>query len=184
MKTSKTPLHNLQNKKPFSMRMQSAWLICVFFFASCAVSLAPKFDQAIVDNLSSASTEIFQLVAEVTDGTKKDDYNTREDKYNHVIGELDALELQIEARPVPKNKSVDKIIGKVNDRLREKGIGTIDANETAPSATAIKHITENIAKMKDTDKLQGLTKTEVLAFKNNIQLFLDQALTYERFLNQ
>ncbi len=184
MKISKTSLHHLQNKKPLNTCIQSAWLICVFLFAGCAVSLAPKFDQAIVDNLSSTSTEIFQLVAEVTDGVKKDDYSTREDKYNHVIGELDALALQIEARPMPKNKSIDKIIGKVNDRLREKGLAAIDANETAPSATAIKHITENIAKMKDTDKLQGLTKTEVLVFKNNIQLFLDQALTYERFLNQ
>jgi hypothetical protein len=184
MKIQKTSLHSLKNKKLLNTALQNVWLTCIFFFTGCAVSLAPKFDQAIVDNLSSTSTEVFQLVAEVTDGTKKDDFNTRETNYNHVIGELDALELQIEARPMPKNKTVDKIIGKVNDRLKEKGIGTIDANETAPSATAIKHVAENITKMKDTDKLQGLTKTEVQVFKNNIQLFLDQALTYERFLNQ
>lgn len=180
MKASNTSLH----KKLLRTGIQSLWLSCVLFFTGCAVSLAPKFDQTIIDNLSSTSTEIFQLVASISDGAKKDDYSTREAQYNHLIGELDALDLQIEARPMPKNKSVDKIISKVNDRLRQKGVGTIDANETAPSATAIKHITENITKMKETDKLQGLTKTEVLAFKNNIQLFLDQALTYESFLNQ
>ena len=38
--------------------------------------------------------------------------------------------------------------------------------------------------MKQTDKLQGITATEALAFKNNITLFFDQALTYERFLNK
>jgi hypothetical protein len=79
---------------------------------------------------------------------------------------------------------VDKIISKANSSLQKKGTALISANQTAPSATALKNVTANVTKMKQTDKLQGITATEALAFKNNITLFFDQALTYERFLNK
>jgi hypothetical protein len=179
------------NRKPENKasRWTRSWLVlflgACLFDAGCAVSLAPKFDQNIVDNLSVTSTEIFQLLAEVSAGTAKTDYDKRDAKYNHVIGKLEALALQINARPVPKNKIVSKIIGKANDRLKQRGVSTlISSGDTAPSATAIKNVLANIRKMKDTDKLQGVTAFEVQAFKGNIELFLDQALTYERFLNE
>lgn len=156
----------------------------ILFLSGCAVSLAPKFNQSIVDNLSSASSEVFQVLATASDGTKKDDYNTREQLYNHAIGNLESLNLQISARPIPQNKITTKIIIQVNEHLKQKGIAPIDLSQSTPSATAVENITANITKMRDTDKLQGLTKLEVQAFKNNIQLFLDQALTYERFLNE
>lgn len=153
--------------------------------AGCAVSLAPKFDQHIVDNLTSGSTEVFELLAEVSAGTTKSDFDKREGKYNQIIGKLEALVLQINARPVPNNKTVDKIIAKANERLKKRGVSTlISAGETAPSATALKNVVANIAKMKDTDKQQGITAFEVQAFKGNIELFFDQALTYERYLNE
>ena len=169
--------------KSFNAGMRSL-LVTIVFLSGCAVSLAPKFDQAIVDNLSSSSSRLFELFAAVSDGTKKDDYSAGDAQYNQVIGQLEALQLQINARPIPQNKSLDKTLTKVNDKLKQKGIAPIDPNDSAPSVTAIKNITDNITKMKDTDKRQGLTKVEVQAFKNNVQLYLDQALTYERFLGE
>jgi hypothetical protein len=151
---------------------------------SCAVSLAPRFDQGIIDNLSTTSIEVFQLLSEVSEGTTSSDFDKREEEYNEVIGKLEALALQINARPVPDNKTVDKIISKANSSLQKKGSTLISVNETAPSATALKNVTANVTKMKQTDKLQGITAVEALAFKNNIELFFDQALTYERFLNK
>ena len=161
-----------------------ALLGVVFFFGGCAVSLAPKFNQAIVDNLSGSSTDIFQLFAEVSAGTSKADYNEREDKYNDVIGKVEALALQIKARPIPKNRITDKIIRKANESLTKRAVGPLTVGDIAPSATALKNITDNITKMRDTDKAQGLTPTEVKLFKGNVELFLDQALTYEKFLNK
>jgi len=38
--------------------------------------------------------------------------------------------------------------------------------------------------MRDTDKQQGVTQTEVIVFKGFVTLYFDQALTYERFLNK
>jgi len=180
MQTSKTSL----NKKLLSISLKNIWLSCVLLLSGCAVSLAPKFDQTIVDNLSSTSTETFQLLAEVSNGTSNADFSKREDQYNSVIGKLEALELQINARPLPHNKAVDKIIEKANERLKARNVGTlITAGDTAPSATAIAEIVKNINQMKTSDKAGTLTATTVQVFKGFIVLYFDQALTYERFLN-
>ena len=172
------------NSKKKTVFVTLSFLSTLLIATSCAVSLAPRFDQGIIDNLSTTSIEVFQLLSEVSEGTTNTDFDKREEEYNEVIGKLEALALQINARPVPNNKTVEKIISKANSSLQRKGSTLISVNETAPSATALKNVTANVTKMKQTDKLQGITATEALAFKNNIELFFDQALTYERFLNK
>ncbi len=157
----------------------------LFFFSSCTVSLAPKYDQGIVDNLSASTTQVFQLIAAVSSGTTKEGFAGREQNYNNIIGTLEALKLEINARPVPQNKIIDKVISKANDRLKQNGEGTlISAGDVAPSASALEQVVNNLTKMKETDKAQGLTALEVKVFKGNIILYFDQALTYEKFLNQ
>ncbi len=43
---------------------------------------------------------------------------------------------------------------------------------------------KTMEKMRDTDKSQGITRTEVAAFKGQIEISLDQALTYEKALER
>ncbi|MEO6638743.1 MAG: hypothetical protein ABIN25_10715 [Ginsengibacter sp.] len=183
MKPSESIL-NKRKKHPVR-QLRYACVGLLFLFASCTVSLAPKFDQGIVDNLSSSSAQVFQLLAEVSSGTLPADYPLRATKYNSLIGTIESLKLQVNARPVPNNKIVDKIVTKTNARLTQKGATTlISASDLAPSATALGEIIANLTKMKETDQKQGLRPLEVQAFKGNIVLYLDQALTYEKFLNQ
>ena len=186
MKNLKLLRSNLTKKRNlFRYNCQPVFLNLLFLLTSCTVSLAPKFDQSIVDNLSASTTQIFQLFAEVSEGTSKTDYSSRDEKYNSVIGNCEALELQIKARPLPKNKSVEKIIAKVNERLKATGDSTfISATDTSPSVTALHEVIENLITMKNTDKMQGLTSFEVKTFKGFVTLYLDQALTYEKFLNE
>lgn len=176
----------LKTKKTYPGRLlRYAGIGLLFFFANCTVSLAPKFDQGIVDNLSASSAQIFQLLAEASTGTMRAEFPLRAEKYNSLIGTAEALMLQVNARPVPDNKTVEKIITKANERLTKRGISTLTSvGGIAPSATALEQIIANLTKMRDTDQKQGLKALEVQAFKNNIQLYLDQALTYEKFLNQ
>jgi hypothetical protein len=177
-------LNQKQKRTVFNFSVAILLLSTLLVSTSCAVSLAPRFDQGIIDNLSTTSTEVFQLLAEVSEGTTNADFSKREAEYNQVIGKLDALAIQINARPVPDNKNVDKIINKANSSLQKKGATLISVNQIAPSATALKNVTASVTKMKQADKVQGITATEALAFKNGIELFFDQALTYERFLNK
>jgi hypothetical protein len=149
---------------------------------SCASSLAPQYNQSIVDNLSKVTKETMQILATVSSGSKASDFGNREAGYNSVLGTLDALKLQLQSRPSPNNKILDKILKKVNERLRERKLEEI--NGINPSLKAIEQITANVIKMKEVDKVQGITAFEASAFKGGITLFFDQALTYEAFLNK
>jgi len=155
------------------------WTFFVLLLAGCMAHLAPPYDRAVVDELTWVNYASMELFASMSGGTSKDSFAAREDKYNSLIGHLYALEIQAQARPVPKNVATEQI----NKLLGERGAGSLDASES-PSAFAISKVTETLLKMKDTDKLQGVTAVEVRAFKGQVCIFLDQALTYENFLKR
>jgi hypothetical protein len=176
--------HNIFISKNSFLFRCYLFITLIFCLNSCAVSLVPRYEQAIVDDLSIASNEIFQLTASLSPKASASDFSKRESDYNKVIGRIEALEFQIKARPIPKNKQVETIINKVNEHLKAKGINTlIDVNDISPSATALKNLRENIEKMKEVDQQQGITKTELKVFKGFIELYLDQTLTYEKYLH-
>jgi len=157
-------------------------LILLFFalmLSGCATILAPSYDKALVDGLTSVNTSVMEFLAFVSGGTEKDTFSERKEKYANLIGRLDALELQANARPAPKNMVSEK----VNDFLNKRGVPILD-DTNAPSATAVSKISKTLVKMRDTDQKQGVTATEVQAFKNQICTYMDQALTYENFLKR
>jgi hypothetical protein len=141
--------------------------------------MAPNYDKAIVDGLTSTNTKLMELFASTSSGTSKENFEQREKTYNSLIGSLDALTIQAKARPVPKNKITEK----VNEYLTSRGVNVLEGDD-APSATALAKISESIVKMRDTDKKQGVTATEVSAFKGQVVIYLDQAITYESFLER
>lgn len=151
----------------------------VFFLTECAITLAPQYDKALVDGLTKTNAEVMEFLALVSDGTQKETFDQRKEKYASLVGSFDALEIQAKARPIPKNKITDEI----NALLSKRG-APIPVDSETPSATAIAKISETVAKMRDTDRKQGVTATEVLAFKNQVSICLDQALTYESFLKR
>jgi hypothetical protein len=48
----------------------------------------------------------------------------------------------------------------------------------------MEEISKTMTKMRDTDKKQGVTEFEVRAFKGQVVIYLDQAITYETFLER
>lgn len=154
-------------------------LLFVLLLVGCATQLAPNYDKAIVDGLTSTNIKLMEHCASVSSGTKKDTYSEREETYNSLIGNLDALAIQIKARPMPDNK----IIAKFNEYLENKGVDILGVEE-APSATALENISKQIVMMRDTDKKQGITAIEAKLFKGNVVIYMDQALTYESFLKR
>ena len=159
-------------------RLAFVALIAVFV-TGCATTLAPNYDKAIVDGLVSVNQKMMVHFASTSSGTSNSDYGKREKTYNSIIGSIDALAIQTKARPIPKNKITEK----VNEYLRSRGVDVLEG-EDAPSATALEKISETITKMRDTDKKQGVTAFEVKAFKGQAVIYLDQAMTYESFLDR
>jgi len=149
--------------------------------AGCATQLAPPYDKNVAEGLTAANTEAMTLMAAASQGTDKSTFSSREEKYNALIGKLDALALSAGARPMPKNKVTDAI----NKLLEKRGGKAIDDDDgTPPSAHSIKRIAETLTKMRDTDKKQGVTAFEAQAFKGQLVIYFDQAITYENFLQR
>lgn len=157
-------------------RYSFTYLLCLtFLLAGCAVKLSPSYDQAVVDGLSQANLETMTLLANVATGTQAASYPQRAAEYTTLIGKLDALAIWSAARPQPALNDALK------ERLAKRGI-TFDESSGLPSTNAIKKISDTIAMMRKTDQEQGMTAFEVAAFKGQVAIFLQQAITYENFL--
>lgn len=153
------------------------WLL----LSGCATQLAPAYDRAVVDGLNAAALETMTLLAAVSAGTEPASFAVREPRYNALIGRLDALALLAGARPVPRNGLTDAI----NAALAQRGGPPLDDDgSTAPSTHAIRKIAETVTKLRDTDRKQGVTAFEAMAFKGQIVIYLDQAITYENYLQR
>lgn len=152
--------------------------IVLVLLTGCTIKLAPVYDSSIVDGLNNAAIKSLEMLAGAAGGVQSATYPSRQDKYNSLIGEIDALALKIGSRPMPNNTVLDK----VNDALAKRGVPA--ATGTAPSETALKNIYDALVKMRDTDKMQGLTVTEVKAFRGLVVIYFDQALTYETYLKR
>lgn len=149
--------------------------------AACQVQLAPAYDKALAEGLSQTSADSMTLLASAAGGTSAGTYASRRDEYSQLIGRLEALALAAGARPMPKNKVGDAI----NRLLEKRGSPALeDDDATPPSAHAIRKVAETFAKMRDTDRKQGVTAFEVEAFKGQVRIYLDQAITYENFLER
>lgn len=149
--------------------------------SGCATQLAPAYDKTVVDGLGAVNTDIMILFASMSNGSDKNSFPSRVDNYNSLIGRLDALSLQAGARPMPKNKVTDTI----NQLLDKRGSPAMSGDDsTPPSAYAIKKVSETLSKMRDVDRLQGVTAYEAQAFKGQAVIYLDQAITYENFLQR
>ena len=172
-------MRTLQQRSYFWLR----WTLfsAVFLLSGCAISLAPSYDKDVVAALASSNVACMTLFATTATGTQAADFANRANSYASLIGQLDALAIQAGARPIPKNKVSETI----NQMLAKRGVDTVSDDSTSvPSATALKKISEVIAKMRDVDQKQGLQALEVRLFKNSATLYFDQAITYENFLQR
>jgi len=162
------------NKKLLALN----FLLALFLFGGCEVTLAPAYDQAIVEKVTESSDLAMRFFAEVAGGTSSETFGVREPIYNVLIGAFESLKLQAKARPVPENVALEKI----NELLQAKGSNAISGEY--PSAFAFEKIAETFKKMKHTDRENGIKPLALQAFKGQVEIFLDQAITYESFLKR
>lgn len=156
----------------------SVFLFGLLLITSCKTVLAPAYDKAIVDGVIATSQKTMTFLAGISAGTSKATFDVRENTYNELIGAFDALKLQARARPVPKKVAADKI----NKLLESRGSNAV--TDKYPSAFAFEKISETLVKMKETDRENGIKPLAMQAFKGMIEIYLDQAITYESFLKR
>lgn len=162
------------------LRLRWLLLCCCVALTACAAQLAPAYDKAVVDGLSGLNLDTMQLLAAISNGAQAADFSSRQAQYINLIGRYDALALQAGARPLPRTRVNDAI----NGFLQKRGLPPLSDDGSLPSAGALQKISATLAKMRDTDQKQGLTAVEVQLFKGQISVFLDQAITYENYLQR
>lgn len=155
-----------------------SFLLALLVLSGCEVTLAPAYDQAIVEKVTASSDLAMRFFAEVDGGTTNESFALREPVYNTLIGAFESLKLQAKARPVPNNIALEKI----NELLQSKGSNAISGEY--PSAFAFEQIAATFKKMKETDRENGIKPLALQAFKGQVEIFLDQAITYESFLKR
>lgn len=152
--------------------------LVLFSFFQCTTSLAPRFDEMIFQELSTSSEEVLSFFSMIENGTEAGSFENREANYNQLIGKFEALELKTRARPIPAKS----VLEKVNHSLELRN-GT-EITGDYPSAYAMGEIAKTLKMMKKTDAQEGLKIKTIQVFKNQVLIYLDQALTYENFLNR
>jgi len=164
--------------KPSLSRLSFSLVLGAVFFLSCQVTLAPAYDQAIVEKATESSELAMWFFASLDQGVTAETYGVRETTYNQLIGAFESLKLQARARPIPTGMAM----GKVNALLESKGSGAL--TEDYPSAFAFGEIANTFRKMKATDRTQGIKPLAIQAFQGQVSIYLDQAITYESFLKR
>ena len=147
--------------------------------AGCMVQLAPRHDAALYDGIVRVNERIMELFASVTPDADAAAFATREATYNSLIGSVDALAMQSRARPIPNSEVRDR----VNEYLGDRGQPLLGDDE-APSAAALDQVSSQLAEMKKTDQAGNLKPGAVKLFRNAVIISMDQAITYESFLER
>ncbi|WP_444931715.1 hypothetical protein ACJJIF_08105 [Microbulbifer sp. SSSA002] len=160
---------------------KAAFILLAFLaiLASGCSQMAPRYDAALYSDLTSINVELMEFFSSVSRGTDKDSYSKRDKKYHALIGRVEALAMQSNTRPAPESKALKKI----NEYLRSTG-REISFERVPPSVASLEKISESLNMMRTADEDQGLNATAVSLFKNEVVISMDQALTYESFLNR
>ncbi|MFC0691138.1 hypothetical protein [Paraburkholderia humisilvae] len=100
--------------------------------AACTIQLAPDYDPALSSGIRNVNGDIMSLYASTSMGTSADTFAQRADRYDQIIGTLDALALQSQSRPVPD----DALRGKIEQYLKDRNayptqLADADANNLA-----------------------------------------------------
>lgn len=165
------------SKKP--MKKISALCVFLAILTSSCTQLAPRYDAQLYSDLTEVNAELMQFFSSVSHGTSKSSYKERSQNYHSLIGKIDALVMQSNTRPIPNKDTLEQI----NNYLNSKETNIVFEAEP-PSVASLETISSSLNRMREEDEDKGLRATAVALFKNEIVISMDQALTYESFLNR
>jgi len=162
------------------LNIRSTFLVLL---CGCTAHLAPDYDQSVYDGLVSANKDIQALFVAIGNSTTNDTYPPRAAAYDHIIAELEAVELLIKARPLPDPAA----LAETNKVLASLHIGEASADPNFseyPSARSVALLVGTIQHMQTSDRTTGLQPSLLAPYKNQAMIYLTQAITYESFLKR
>ncbi len=152
-------------------------VVAAVFLGGCAVKLAPDYDKAIFDGLTKVNEDAMKLFASVSSAP----FTKREDAYNSVIGELNAVQVQIKSRPTPTPPPLAVNI------LRARG--DVAAQQQAgdalvpPTGAAVDTLIKIMTTARNDDQ-RGRLAGRIDFIKEAFAVQMAQALAYEKALQR
>jgi|HubBroStandDraft_1064217.scaffolds.fasta_scaffold07682_4 hypothetical protein len=149
----------------------------------CQTMLAAAYDPTIATALSTANSDIQALFVSIGTDAPVSTFGARKPAYDHIIAELDAVLIEIKARPIPN----PEVLAKVNQALEAVHVGgiTVDPDFSSyPSARSVADMVKVLTQMENADQQAGLHKELIPGFEQPVITYLTQAITYENFLKR
>jgi hypothetical protein len=140
----------------------------------CAVKLAPDYDKAVIDGLTKANEDAMILFASVTTGP----YSKRDAAYDTVIGELNAVQVQIKARGTPAPPSV--LFRVAAPAVDKKTLSDALEAPTSGDVDTLLRIVNAARRDDQNGRIKGRIDFIIEAFA----IQMAQALTYEKALQR
>jgi len=147
--------------------------VLLFGQASCAIQLAPPYDKQIVDTLVSASELAETEFAAVRTGAEASTFKAHEDEYSKIVGKLATAETLARVRPLPKGAGIVPLGSVVPSSVEE-----------IPSVVAIEKLEDTVNRMRTKHQAEGLNVTQVQGYKGQFEIYMKNALTYEKGLER
>jgi hypothetical protein len=148
--------------------------------STCAIKLAPDYDKAIFDGLTKANEDAMKLFASVK-SNPSEAYSHRANAYDSVIGELNAVQVQIKSRSVPTPPTpvltVAGLLGGSNATQQ------VPQALDVPTASDVDTLVKIMQRARIDDKAGKLSRRIDLA-QEAFAIQMAQALTYEKALQR
>lgn len=149
--------------------------------SACMISLVPEYDQALVEDLTSANQDTLTLFALVEDGSPAEDFAELEERYATLIGRFDALRQRASSRYVPPLAARLQDFSIVRDFCNSEADPNGCVNATPAS---LGELIATLKRMRSLHRDRGLEPGAVIAFRNRYDIQIDQALTVENALKR
>ncbi len=169
-------LHRWKVRTGARIALLAVYFVALVFAATgCAVKLAPDYDKAIFDGLTKANEDAMKLFASVGSAP----YTERQVAYNSVIGELNAVQVQIKSRSTPTSSAFFLSPQAATSRTSATQQNVLEAPTSADVDTLIKIM--ETARRNDQD---GRLPRRIDFIKESFAIQMAQALTYEKALQR
>ncbi len=153
------------------------------FLLSCKVQLAPSYDELLIKDINETYKNTYIFFASLEDSITLKSYESRLAIYSKLIGQYNALHIRSQARPVPNKKAEVKVYNVLANKFDHDTIFN-EVDDVYPSAHAFKAISKSLTELRNQDSNSGIHLDVLTLLKNEIDIYMDQAITYENHLKR
>lgn len=165
-------------------RTSVLWGVCVCVLLGCTVQLAPDYEEIIVQGLKEYNDALMTHMVSVRGGTEPGLESDERKVYDRLKGQGDSLIMLVKVRPEPHPAFLRWLGRSAADDIGDDGAADDVSFLEVPTGDQIEGILAQLNEMRRKDRDSGLNPGEYQLYKNAIDIYMRNALTYEMALKR